>query len=68
MRPYELMVIVSGALDENAAHGWISQVTKTVGDDVHLRLLHGCELLNENLHDWQRLRRLGDRHLFCGNG
>jgi len=30
MRPYELMVIVSGALDENAAHGWVAQVTKTV--------------------------------------
>jgi len=38
MRPYELMVIVSGALDENAAHGWVAQVTKTVtsvGGTVH---------------------------------
>jgi len=38
MRPYELMIIVSGALDENAAHGWINNVTKSVanvGGSVH---------------------------------
>ena len=38
MRPYELMVIVSGALDENAAHSWVSSVTKSVtavGGTVH---------------------------------
>lgn len=38
MRAYELMVIVSGALDENAAHGWMNQIAKavtTVGGSVH---------------------------------
>ena len=38
MRPYELMVIVSGALDENAAHSWVNSVTKSitaVGGTVH---------------------------------
>jgi small subunit ribosomal protein S6 len=38
MRPYELMVILSGALDENTAHGWINQVTKAVtavGGSIH---------------------------------
>jgi small subunit ribosomal protein S6 len=38
MRPYELMVIVSGALDESAAHSWVSSVTKSVtavGGTVH---------------------------------
>ena len=38
MRPYELMIIVSGALDENTAHAWIKQVTKSVtsvGGSVH---------------------------------
>jgi small subunit ribosomal protein S6 len=32
------MIIVSGALDENTAHGWVKQVTKTVtsvGGSVH---------------------------------
>jgi small subunit ribosomal protein S6 len=38
MRPYELMVILSGALDENTAHGWVSNLTKSitgVGGSVH---------------------------------
>ncbi len=38
MRAYELMVIVSGALDENAAHGWMNQIAKAVtnvGGSVH---------------------------------
>ena len=38
MRPYELMVIVSGALDENTAHGWVNNITKSVtsvGGSVH---------------------------------
>ena len=38
MRPYELMVIVSGALDENTAHGWVNSITKSVasvGGSVH---------------------------------
>lgn len=38
MRAYELMVIVSGSLDENAAHSWIKQITTSiagVGGQVH---------------------------------
>ena len=38
MRAYELMVIVSGKLEESAAHNWISVVTKSVttaGGTVH---------------------------------
>ena len=38
MRAYELMVIVSGKLEESAAHNWISVVTKSVitaGGKVH---------------------------------
>ena len=38
MRAYELMVILSGALDDNAAHAWLANVTKsiqTVGGSVH---------------------------------
>ena len=38
MRAYELMVIVSGNLEESAAHNWISVVTKSVttaGGTVH---------------------------------
>ncbi len=38
MRAYELMVIVSGNLEESAAHNWISVVTKsatTAGGTVH---------------------------------
>ena len=38
MRPYELMVIVSGALDENTAHSWVNSITKSVssvGGSVH---------------------------------
>ncbi|MFM9085711.1 MAG: 30S ribosomal protein S6 [Acidimicrobiia bacterium] len=38
MRAYELMVILSGALDDNAAHSWLGNVTKSiqgVGGAVH---------------------------------
>jgi small subunit ribosomal protein S6 len=38
MRAYELMVIVSGSLDENAAHSWLKQITasvKSVGGQIH---------------------------------
>jgi len=38
VRAYELMVILSGALDDNAAHSWIATVTKSiqgVGGSVH---------------------------------
>jgi len=38
MRAYELMVILSGALDDNAAHSWLGTVTKSiqsVGGSVH---------------------------------
>ena len=49
MRAYELMVIVSGNLEESAAHNWISVVTKSVttaGGTVH------------GTHDWWGKRRL----------
>ena len=38
MRAYELMVILSGALDENSAHGWLKTITSSVaanGGKVH---------------------------------
>lgn len=38
MRSYELMVIVSGSLEESAAHSWINTLTKqisAVGGSIH---------------------------------
>lgn len=38
MRAYELMVIISGNLDENAAHAWVKNITTSVtnvGGSVH---------------------------------
>ena len=38
MRAYELMVIISGDLDENAAHGWLKTISSSitsVGGKVH---------------------------------
>ena len=38
MRAYELMVIVSGASEESAAHAWINTISKAVtaaGGSVH---------------------------------
>lgn len=38
MRAYELMVIISGELDENAAHGWLKTISTSVtgvGGTVH---------------------------------
>lgn len=38
MRAYELMIILSGGLDENTAHSWLKQVTASVssaGGQVH---------------------------------
>lgn len=38
MRAYELMVIISGNLEESAAHNWLSVITKSVtnaGGAVH---------------------------------
>ena len=38
MRAYELMVIIDGGLDENAAHGWLKTITNSVttaGGSVH---------------------------------
>jgi len=38
MRAYELMVILSGKLDENNAHGWLKSITTNVtavGGKVH---------------------------------
>ena len=38
MRAYELMVILSGKLDENTAHGWLKSITtnvSSVGGKVH---------------------------------
>lgn len=38
MRAYELMVILSGTLDENSAHGWLKTITSSVvanGGTVH---------------------------------
>jgi small subunit ribosomal protein S6 len=38
LRAYELMVIISGDLDENAAHGWLKTITTSVtgvGGSIH---------------------------------
>ena len=38
MRAYELMVILSGTLDENSAHGWLKTITSSItanGGKVH---------------------------------
>jgi small subunit ribosomal protein S6 len=38
MRAYELMVIINGDLDENAAHSWLKTITNSVtaaGGSVH---------------------------------
>ena len=38
MRAYELMVIISGNLDESTAHGWLKTVSasvKSAGGNVH---------------------------------
>lgn len=38
MRAYELMVILSGTLDENSAHGWLKTITGSIasnGGKVH---------------------------------
>lgn len=38
MRAYELMVILSGALDENSAHSWLKTITSSItanGGKVH---------------------------------
>ena len=38
MRAYELMVIISGDLDANTAHGWVRTITQSVtaaGGTVH---------------------------------
>ena len=38
MRAYELMVIISGKLDESTAHGWLKTITNSinnVGGQVH---------------------------------
>ncbi|MGA0863135.1 MAG: 30S ribosomal protein S6 [Ilumatobacteraceae bacterium] len=38
MRAYELMVILSGGLDENSAHGWLKTITSSVtanGGTIH---------------------------------
>lgn len=38
MRAYELMVIISGSLDENAAHAWLKSITSSVtanGGKIH---------------------------------
>lgn len=38
MRAYELMVIISGNLDESSAHGWLKTITasvKAAGGTVH---------------------------------
>ena len=38
MRAYDLMVILSGTLDENSAHGWLKTITSSItanGGKVH---------------------------------
>jgi small subunit ribosomal protein S6 len=38
MRAYELMVIISGDLDENTAHGWVRTISQSVtaaGGTIH---------------------------------